>query len=58
MFAPADVTEHIRVDVQTDISHVVNELAGYKPLLLRKRAKRGRFAYTPAEPGSLPGIAQ
>ena len=28
---PADVTEHIRMDVQTDISHVVKVLAGNKP---------------------------
>ncbi len=28
---PADVTEHVRMDVQTDIGYVVEMLAGNKP---------------------------
>src|SRR5215470_7811358 len=28
---PADVTEHVRMDVQADIGHVVKVLAGHKP---------------------------
>jgi hypothetical protein len=31
LLLPADVTEHIRMDVQTDIGHVVTMLAGNQP---------------------------
>src|SRR5882724_6360794 len=31
LFLPADVTEHVRMDVQTDVGHVVEMLAGDQP---------------------------
>jgi hypothetical protein len=36
LLSPADVAEHVRMDVQPDIGHFVNVLAGHQPLVFRR----------------------